>query len=444
MRLNHCKTLSAGHGLGSAVRKGATLNAIGNRAEPLLSVITPSLNNATYIRQTIESVLTQDYPHIEHLVIDGGSTDGTVAILREYGCRYPDRFRWISEPDKGQSDALNKGISLARGEFIAWQNADDYYLPNVFAEPIAYLTAHPEVAMVFSQGLTVDATGAIVAQSPGAPFRQAQLLEHEDYARLLKRDYIATQAAFIRRDALLACGGFDVNLHYAMDYDLWLRLGLRYRMAYLPGVRGVWRLLPTVKSAVGFLQSRREVVQIIEGAASDSLLPSHLVPCARTTLQHWLFEAMLQEVLEGEDLRAAALLQKALEHDSMLSEWSYLCRRVLMTPVMARPVVGYVGSGQTVPLPERVLALLYKAGLARSAHARQIVALSHLYLALYSRQRTPRLVVSHLLRAVLADRKWLHYSASKVVLLRLLCGDRVVYVLSALSQALRRVRMASV
>lgn len=420
------------------------MNATNGSSEPLLSVITPSLNNATYIRQTIESVLNQDYPHIEHLVIDGGSTDGTVDILREYGCRYPDRFRWVSEPDDGQSDALNKGISLARGEYIAWQNADDYYVPNVFAEPIVYLNAHPEVAMVFSQGLTVDATGTIVARSPGAPFRHARLLDHEDYARLLKGDYIATQAAFMRRDMLLACGGFALDLHYAMDYDLWLRLGLRYRLAYLPGVRGVWRLLPTAKSAVGFLQSRREVVQIIERAASDPLLPSHLVPYVQIALQHRLLEAMLQETLEGEALRAEALLQKALQHDPLLSEWSYLCGRLLMTPVMARPVMGYAASGQVVPLPERVLALLHKAGLTRTAPARQMVALIHLYVALHSRQRTPRLVVSHLLRAVLADRQCLHYSASKVVLLRLLCGDRVVYVLSALSQALRRVRLASV
>ena len=418
---------------------------MGNSSEPLLSVITPSLNNATYIRQTIESVLTQDYPHVEHLVIDGGSTDGTVAILREYGCRYPDRFRWVSEQDEGQSDALNKGVTLARGEFISWQNADDFYLPNAFAGPISYLIAHSNVAMVFSQVLTVNGSGAIISRSPGPPFEYERVLDHDDYARLLFGDFIATQGVFMRRAALLSCGGVAVNLHYVMDYDLWLRLGLRYAMAYLPGVRGVWRLLPSVKSEVGFLQSRREVVHVIERAISDPLLAPDLVQQGRMALQRHLLEALMQELLAGEDSRASVVLNQAVEQDPALSQWSYLCKRVLMTPAMTEPVIGYVGPTQAVPLPAKVLALLHKAGLAHMSQTRQIVALWHLYLALQhcQQRRSPRMVVAHLLRALQVDRQWLSYSAAKVVLLRLLCGDHVVYVLLALFRALRTARLAS-
>ena len=108
---------------------------------PTVSIVTPSFNQGRFIRETIESVLSQDYPAIEYMVIDGGSTDETVSILKSYG----NRIFWISEPDSGQSDAINKGWKRATGEILTWLNSDDVYLPGAIAKAADYLQRHPNV-----------------------------------------------------------------------------------------------------------------------------------------------------------------------------------------------------------------------------------------------------------------------------------------------------------
>src|SRR5438105_1254200 len=112
---------------------------VDERDAPTLSIVIPSFNHSQYIRRTIDSILRQPFKQVELIVVDGGSKDGTVDILCDYMTRFPDRFRFVSEPDDGQSDALNKGIAMARGEIIGWQNADDYYLPGAFEKPVSYL-----------------------------------------------------------------------------------------------------------------------------------------------------------------------------------------------------------------------------------------------------------------------------------------------------------------
>ncbi|MCJ7706656.1 MAG: glycosyltransferase, partial [Anaerolineales bacterium] len=126
---------------------------------PLVSIVIPSFNQAAFLEATIRSVLTQDYPRLETIVVDGGSTDGSLDIIR----RYEDRLtRWLSEPDRGQADAINKGLRLATGEIVAWLNSDDLYLPGAIRQAVQALAEHPEAGMVYGDGVLIDEDDAIL------------------------------------------------------------------------------------------------------------------------------------------------------------------------------------------------------------------------------------------------------------------------------------------
>lgn len=184
---------------------------------PLVSVITPSLNQGRFIRESIESVLSQDYPRIEYIVMDGGSTDGTLDILRSYG----DRLLWRSGPDSGQAEAVNSGFRLARGEILGWLNSDDTYLPGAVNAAVEYLVTSPDVAAVYGEAYYVDPNHTIIGVYPTEDF---------SLRRLAETCFICQPAAFIRRAALEAAGMLDPALRYCMDYELWIRLGRRYRI----------------------------------------------------------------------------------------------------------------------------------------------------------------------------------------------------------------------
>jgi glycosyltransferase involved in cell wall biosynthesis len=221
-------------------------------AQPLVSIVTPSFNQGAFIAAAIESVLAQDYPRIEYLVVDGGSTDTTLELLRRYG----DRVRWVSEPDDGQAHAINKGIALTRGAIVAWLNADDLYLPGAVAGAVAELLEHPQAALVYGQAEFIDRGGALVgACSQVEPFNIDRLIDY--------LDFIVQPAAFFRRDAFLAVGGLDAQLRYCLDYDLWIKLALRYRVRYLPRVLARVRIYPTTKTATGGLERLEEIERMI-------------------------------------------------------------------------------------------------------------------------------------------------------------------------------------
>lgn len=184
---------------------------------PLVSIITPSLNQGRFIRKTIESVLSQDYPRLEYLVMDGGSTDETLDILRSYG----DRITWRSGPDGGQAAAVNSGVRLAKGEILGWLNSDDSYQPGAVKAAVDHLTAHPETAVVYGDAYYIDEHDAVIGTYPTEDF---------DLNRLAEACLICQPTAFIRRSAIEAVGLLNSTLHYCMDYDLWIRLGRRFRI----------------------------------------------------------------------------------------------------------------------------------------------------------------------------------------------------------------------
>ncbi len=204
---------------------------------PLVTIVTPSFNQGVYIRETIESVLSQDYPRIEYMVIDGGSTDSTLDVLRSYG----DRFFWISEPDRGQSHAINKGFRRASGEIVAWLNSDDVYLPGAVAESVSYLQEHHDVDLVYGDAQVIDEAGNIVLETArskpfGLPITLTQF------------STLVQPTAFFRRRVLEQVGYLNEDLHYMMDVDLWIRIGLHGNGVYLPGARAKIRFHATSKS----------------------------------------------------------------------------------------------------------------------------------------------------------------------------------------------------
>ena len=202
----------------------------------LVSIVTPSLDQARYLREAIESVEAQTHPQIEHVVVDGGSTDGTLDILREH-----ERVRWVSEPDRGQSDALNKGFALARGEVLGWLNADDAYLPGAVAEALAALES-TGAGLVYADVTRVDDDGV-------NPRRIRSRPTFDLWTEVNTGCGIYSPAVFFTREALEAAGPIDESLHLTMDYDLWLRIGKRFPVRHVDAVWGIQRLHGAAKTS---------------------------------------------------------------------------------------------------------------------------------------------------------------------------------------------------
>jgi glycosyltransferase involved in cell wall biosynthesis len=220
---------------------------------PLVSVVTPCYNMARYLTETIESVIAQDYPRVEHIVMDGGSTDETPQILE----RYRDHLQYSTGKDKGPSDAAHRGFQKATGEIFVWLNADDVFLPGAVRTAALYLAAHPEIDVVYGEGNWIDENGKVISRYPTLPFDPD----------VLRRDcFICQPAAYIRASSYRQCG-LDPDVNRSFDYDLWIRMAKRgFRFASIPQYLAGSRMHPGAKT----IYEREDVFQ-----ASMGLLKRH-------------------------------------------------------------------------------------------------------------------------------------------------------------------------
>jgi GT2 family glycosyltransferase len=257
--------------------------------DPLVSIVTPSYNQASYLEATICSVLGQSYPHIEYIIVDGGSTDGSLEIIQRYAGRLA---YWVSERDQGQTDALNKGFARATGDILAWLNSDDTYLPQAAAEAVAFLQTHPEAGMVYGDANLIDECDQVIGKFPAA---------QTDYRRL-RRGYvhIPQQAAFFRAGLWRQVGPLDPSFYFAMDYDLWVRLARLAPLCYYPRPWANFRLHQSGKSVISDERCWPEMLRVhyrdggsrfswlVLLARLRSLLYSRLPLDTRLALRRWL------------------------------------------------------------------------------------------------------------------------------------------------------------
>jgi glycosyltransferase involved in cell wall biosynthesis len=230
-----------------------TVSVMKMEKKPLVSIVTPSYNQAGYLEQTLQSVLGQDYPRIEYIVIDGGSTDESGDIIQ----RYDDQLAyWISEGDEGQTDAINKGFHNAHGDILAWLNSDDLYRPGAIAEAVAYLNENPEVGMVYGDAEYIDENGKVIGQFPAA---------QTDYKRL-RRGYvhIPQQATFFRARLWQMVGPLDPSFYFALDYDLWVRIASLAPIRYHPRNWAAFRLHRDAKSLAEADRCWPEMIRVHE------------------------------------------------------------------------------------------------------------------------------------------------------------------------------------
>jgi len=219
---------------------------------PRISIITPSYNQGQFLEETIRSVLLQGYPNLEYIIIDGGSTDESLDIIKQYE---PWLAYWVSEPDRGQSHAINKGLRRASGEIIAYLNSDDMYLTETIRKVVEFLFQHEDVDVVYGDCRVVDEESHLIYVARSREF---------DLFVELCRNFVKQPTVFMRRKLLDLVGYFDEELHYVLDIDYWFRAAMRTRFAYLPLELAVFRLTKETKTGKGSLPFTKERERVLD------------------------------------------------------------------------------------------------------------------------------------------------------------------------------------
>lgn len=222
-----------------------------------VSIVTPSYNQARYLKQTIRSVLGQDYLSLEYFVMDGGSGDGSLEIIQQYADRLTG---WVSEKDQGQADAINKGLKQAGGEIVAWLNSDDYYLPGAIASAVETFRQHPEAGLVYGDVLSVD--------GESQPFN-LQTFKPYDLKDLMAFHIISQPAVFMRRSVLEQAGLLDPSYHMLLDHHLWLRMARLAPMVYIPQTLAAARYHAEAKNLARTAEFGQEAFRIVAWMQSD-------------------------------------------------------------------------------------------------------------------------------------------------------------------------------
>jgi len=218
--------------------------------KPIISIVTPSYNQGMYLPKTIESVISQEGDFfVDYIIIDGKSDDDSVEIIRHYDALLQSRewplnclgitYRWVSEKDGGQTDALIKGFSLAKGNIFAWLNSDDTYLSGALQAVVVFFNANQDISLLYGEAHYTDATDRIIGRYQTHPF---------SLEKLASANIICQPATFFRREAYETVGKLDKRLGFVMDYDLWIRIGMLYSCSQIPHLLATYRLHKTSKT----------------------------------------------------------------------------------------------------------------------------------------------------------------------------------------------------
>lgn len=222
-------------------------------ADPLVSVVTPAFNGGEFIQAALDSVLQQDYPRLELIVMDGGSTDSTLDILRSYGSR----IEWRSEKDAGQSDALNKGFARAQGDLLTWLNADDLLYPGSIRHSVGVFDEHPGAGLVYGR---LD-----LLYRDGTRWRDDRNVRQGSLHDLLEwENFIPQPGTLFSRAAWETCGPLSVVDHYAMDWDLWIKIAQKFPIVHTSHTLAGLRMYPETKTASGGLERFEEITRMLE------------------------------------------------------------------------------------------------------------------------------------------------------------------------------------
>ncbi len=252
-----------------------------------ITIVTPSYQQAAYLEYTLQSVLAQDFGPIEYLVVDGGSRDGSLEIIQ----RYRERLAWwVSEPDSGQAEAINKGLQRAQGEIVAWLNSDDLYLPGALAEAVAALRAEPDLGMVYGDAITIDAEGHYLNTLAFGDWGLTELMNFR---------IICQPAVFMRRSILQQAGLLDPSYHFMLDHQLWIRMASLAPIRHIPSLWAAARHHPNAKNvaqSTGFGDETRRLLAWMQN--EPNLAP--LVKQNRRTVEGGAYRLTARYLLDGD------------------------------------------------------------------------------------------------------------------------------------------------
>lgn len=247
---------------------------------PVITIITPSLNQGGFIKNTIDSVLTQDYPALDYQVRDGVSTDQTLQVL----CSYGDRLRWFSEPDKGQANAINKGWQESQGEILAWLNSDDCLHPGALRKVGFFFRDNPDIDVLYGDCDLIDQSGNVLQLYPTQPFDFKNLV-------LLSVNYIPQPATFFRKRVLEHIGYLDESFNYVMDFDYWLRAGKAHRFVYIRERLASLRIHSQAKSISDLGKWGRELVLLYRKFFNSPDIPKPIRSLRRRAMSNIYYRA---------------------------------------------------------------------------------------------------------------------------------------------------------
>lgn len=272
---------------------------------PLVTIVTPSYNHAKYIRQTIDSVLSQDYPNIEFVLLNDGSTDETHDILMEYG----DRFYWETQPEIFQTATINKGWVMTKGEIVTWLNSDDSFYPGAISKSVEYLMNNPDTGIVFGDTMYVEEDGKEIYRS-----KLSKNFSYFDFV-VECENIIPQPSAFIRRDVIDKIGYLDPQLDYFMDWDLWLRAGLHFKIDYFPELLSTYRLHQNSKTVSKTIEAAPELEILYDKYFKREDLPEEIKAIKNQAFMNMYF-TMGGFYLEGNDtVNASRMATQAFKNN---------------------------------------------------------------------------------------------------------------------------------